>query len=133
VHPRAKAVALAPDGDRVIEVLRGLRVDRERELLPEVDSALEAGRRRIVRLVLGPDALMLEQRLEDVLDPLGGPERLLEAGATPPGGDDRQVAWTDVAESPLVQRDRDAGSEERLADDESPAPSDLDDDAIGRG
>jgi hypothetical protein len=37
-----------------------------------------------------------------------------------------------IAEASLVQRDRDAWGEERLADDESPAPSDLDDDAFGR-
>jgi hypothetical protein len=75
---------------------------------------------------------VLEQRLQHVLDPLGRPQRLLEARAAPAGGDDGQVSRADVAESPLVQRDRDSGREERLADDESPAPSDLDDDAFGR-
>jgi hypothetical protein len=42
------------------------------------------------------------------------------------------VAGAHVSEPALVQRDRDAGGEERLADDESPAPSNLDDDAVGR-
>jgi hypothetical protein len=42
------------------------------------------------------------------------------------------VAGTDVAEPPLVQRDRNAGRKERLTDDESPAPPDLDDDSVAR-
>jgi len=75
---------------------------------------------------------VLEQRLQHVLDPLGRPERLLEARAASPGGDDGQVTRSDVTEPALVEWDRDAGGEERLADDESPAPSDLDDDSVAR-
>jgi hypothetical protein len=75
---------------------------------------------------------VLEQGLQHVLDPFGRPQRLLEARASAAGGDDGQVAGPDVSQPPLVQRDRDAGREERLADDESPASSDLDDDAVVR-
>jgi hypothetical protein len=73
---------------------------------------------------------VLEQRLEHVLDPLCGPQRLLEPSAAPARGDDGQLARPDVPESALVQRDRDAGREERLADDESPASPDFDDDSV---
>ena len=83
-----------------------------------------------MRLEARADSLVLEQRLEDAFDPLCGTERLLQPRAAPAGGDDRQLPGLDVAEPPLVERDRDAGREKRLADDESPAPSDLDDDSV---
>jgi hypothetical protein len=83
-----------------------------------------------VRLELRPGAFLLQQRLEHVLDPVGGPERLLDPRAAALRRDDRELADSETPEAALVQRDRDAGCEERFADEEASPPSDLDDDAI---
>ena len=132
VHPGSIAVSLAADRDRVVEVLGRVGVDRETDLLAEVDAAVEARGRRVVRLEVRPRPLLLEQRLEDVREPVCRPERLLEPGAPSPRGDDGKVAGPDVAEPALVQRERHAGREVRLADEEAPAPSNLDDESVGQ-
>ena len=69
VHPGADSVGLAAERERVVEVLRRLRVDRERRQLAQVDAAVELGSGSVVRLELDPRALLDEQRLEHVLDP----------------------------------------------------------------
>jgi hypothetical protein len=101
-------------------------------LLSEVDAAVEARGRRVVRLELRPRALLLQQRLEDVVEPVGRAERFLEPRASAPDGDDGELPGADLSEPALVQRQRRAGREVRLADEEAPAPSNLDDESVGQ-
>ena len=79
MHPDAQALALGAHRDRVVEVLRRLRVDRERVQVAEVGSALEARLRQVVRLEALAQALLDEQRLEDVLDRLRRADHPLDA------------------------------------------------------
>src|SRR5918995_2938294 len=132
VHPDAITVSLPADRDRVVEVLRRVGVDRERDLPAKVDPAVEARGRRVVRLEVRPRTLLLEQRLEDVRQPVCGPHSLLDPGPPSPGPDDGELPGADVAQPALVQRQRHARREVRLADEETPAPSDLDDEAVGQ-
>src|SRR6185503_6217708 len=92
VYPRAQPVALCAEGERVVEVLRGLRVDREGDELAEVDAALDARLGRIVRLERSAQPALNEQALEHRLDPVGRPEHLLQAGTAAAGADDGEVA-----------------------------------------
>jgi hypothetical protein len=132
VHPRANAVRLAAERERVVEVLGGLRVDRVGGEVPEVDPAVERRLGRRVRLELLARALLDEQRLEHVLDPTRGAQRALDAGAAPAGAHDREVAGAEVAEPPRLEHDRHARREVRLAYDELSPPPDLDHDAVHR-
>jgi hypothetical protein len=50
-----------------------------------------------------------------------------------PAGDDREVAGPRLARPSAVDDERDAGREVRLADEQLPAPSQLDDDGLRRG
>jgi hypothetical protein len=59
VHPDADPVAPAARGDRVVEVLRGLGVDRERQEVAQVDAALEARLRQVERLERAAQTLVL--------------------------------------------------------------------------
>jgi hypothetical protein len=130
VHPCAEAVALAGNGDRVVEVLGGLGVDGERHLVPKVDAAFERRLGRVVRLVPLGQAFVLEQRVEDSLDRVRGAERLLEPCAALARRDDGQLARPDVGEPAAIKDERNARRKERLADDEAAAPADLDDQAV---
>ena len=91
VHPRADSVGFAPERERVVEVLRGIGIDGVGRQVAQVDAVRILGRRRIVRLERLPGAALDEERLEDVLDPVRRPERLLDAAralspaARPPG------------------------------------------------
>ena len=83
-----------------------------------------------MRLVPLDEAFLLEQRLEHRIDRVRGPERLLEPRPALPGSDHGELAGTDVGEAATVEHEWDARREERLADDESATPPDLDDDAL---
>jgi hypothetical protein len=127
VHPGAHAGVLASDRDRVVEVLRGLRVDRERRQVAQVGAPLDRRLGRVVRLVALAQALLDEQRLEHVLD-LGRRAEHAVDGGPPPHAYGDEVAFARVAERLAVDDDGHAGLEVRLADDELPAPRELDDD-----
>jgi hypothetical protein len=74
---------------------------------------------------------MDEETFEHGEDVLRLPQHALEAGAAAVGhGDDREIARTGLADALAVEDERDAGDEERLADDELAALRDLDDDAF---
>jgi hypothetical protein len=68
VHPGPDAVLLAANRNRIVEVLRRLGVDRERDEVAEVGAALGVGGRQVERLQVGTLALLDEQALEDGLD-----------------------------------------------------------------
>ena len=123
----AEAVALRQDGDRVVEVLRSGRIDRERGQSAEIDSALERRLGQRVWLEGLPLTPGHEKAFEHGLDPVGRSEHSLDLRAAAARPDDGEVARTRVAKPLPVDDERDAGSEERLADDEPPSPADLDD------
>src|SRR5829696_760535 len=81
-------------------------------------------------LVLLDQPLLLEQRIENGVDGIRGAERLLQPRSATAGRDDGELAWTDLRDALLVEDERDAGSEEGLADDETAAPTYLDDQPI---
>ena len=132
VHPDAQALALGPYRDRIVEVLRGLGVDRERVQVAQVGSALEARLRKVVRLEALPQALLDEQRLEDVLDRLGRPDHPLDARPSAALADGDEIAGLGVLQPLPVDRDRSAGDEVRLADEQLAAPTELDDQSLMR-
>ena len=135
VHPRADPLLLAAQRERIVEVLRRLRVDGERELLAQVDAALEARLRRLVRLEGAAQAALHEQPLERRVDRLRGSEHALDARSPPARPDDDEVARVGLAESLPIEDERNARREERFADDELAASRDLDDDEprVGQG
>ena len=83
-----------------------------------------------MRLVLLDEALLLEQRVEHAPNRICRPERLLEPRPAALRRDDGELAGTDVREPAAVEDQRDAGREERLADNQPAATADLDDDAL---
>ena len=85
-----------------------------------------------MRLELDPCPLLDEERLEDVLDPAGASEAAFDLRAPATGPDDCEVARADVAEPLVVEDERDARGEVRVADDELAAPADLDDEDVGQ-
>ena len=126
MDPPAEAACLLLHGDRVVEVLRGLRVDREAELIAQVDAVGQVGLGRLVGLEARADARVHEQSFEDDLDVFRVAELALEPRAAPAGAHDDQVAGADVAAPLPVDRDRDVRDEVRLADEQLAAPVDLD-------
>ena len=126
MDPPAEAAAFLLHGDRVVEVLRGLRVDREAELIAQVDAVGQIGLGRLVGLEARADARVHEQSFEDDLDVFRLAELALEPRAASAGAHDDQVAGADVAAALPVDRDRDVRDEVRLADEQLAAPVDLD-------
>ena len=100
MHPRADPVGLAAERERVVEVLRRLGIDGERRQLAEVDATVEARLGQRVRLELDARAVLDEQRLEHVLDPLRRAEAALDARAPAAGPDDGEIAVPEVADAP---------------------------------
>ena len=119
VHPRAHAGLLSLEGQRVVEVLRALGVDREREEVPQVDPVrlVVRGERR-QRRVRGSKALVPEEAFEHRLDPARRAEHLLDPRAAASRPDDDEVADRRLPGALAVDDDRDAAFEERLADEE---------------
>ena len=85
--------AVLGDRERVVEVLGGLRVDRERELIAQVDAALGADRRGIVGLEAAELALLHQQALEHDFDPGGRPEHALDPRSPTAFVHHGKVAW----------------------------------------
>ena len=69
VHPRAQPVALGSHRQGVIEVLRGLRVDRERHQVAKVDPPVVRRLRNVERLESTAHPFLDEQGLEHALRP----------------------------------------------------------------
>jgi hypothetical protein len=128
VDPRAHAVGLAAHAEGVVEVLRLLWVDREREEPAEVD-AIRFALRWVVRKrrVLPAQALVPEQPFENGLDVARGPEDPLEPGAPAPRTENDEVADGRLPRPPPVDHDLGPGLEVRLADEELAAPGELTD------
>ena len=109
VHPHPDPVALAADRDRVVEVLRGLGVDREREQVAEVDAALEARLGRLVGLEVRRGApCSTSSPSSTVSIELRRAEHALEPRAPAARADDDEVAGAGVAEPVAVERERHA-------------------------
>jgi len=122
--------AIVLQRQRVVEVLRSLGVDRERELLAKVDPSLQRLLYRFVRLETLARTRLDEKRLHHVLDPLRRAQQRLDTRATAPAGDDCQIARPGVARTLAVDDDRDARREVGLADEQLAAPRELDDDGF---
>ena len=122
VHPRAHAVALALERQRVVEVLRRLRVDGERDETAEVDAIVEARRRSIVWLETAAQPFLHEQAFEDVLDVIRASDHPLEPRSPPSPPQHRDVSGVGVAEPFPIDEQRNTRLEQRLPDDE-PAPT----------
>ena len=141
VHPRADPVGLAAERERVVEVLRRVRVDREA-------SSARGGRRA------PPGRLALREGVAARTRParrfstssasstfsirFALPEPALDLRTPAPGANDGEVAGADVVVAPLrVDEDGHAGGEVRLAVDQLAAAADLDDEEVraagGRG
>jgi len=123
--------ALVVDRERVVEVLRRLRVDRERRQLAQIDAPVERHVRRRIRLELLTSPCLDEERLEHVLDPIGGTERPLDTCAAARTSRDDEIAGSGV-EPFAIEHQRRARSEERLADDELASAAHLDDNQRGQ-
>ena len=117
-------------GDRegVVEVLGGLRVDGEGELVAQVDAAFGADRRRIVGLEAAELALLHQQPFEDDLDPVGRPEHALDARSPTALVRHGEIAWPHLSRALAVEHDGSTGREVRLADEELAPLGDLYDD-----
>ena len=95
----------------------------------EIDPVRDVDRPELVLLERLPVTPLDEQRFEHVLDVVGATEVLLDVRAAATGADDGEIAALEVAGSLQVERDRHAGREVRLADQQLAAAADLDDDA----
>ena len=123
--------ALAPERERVVEVLRRLRVDRDRR-------TGRAGRSGPRAVAAGSSygssgsarpARRAAPRARSRSAPRG-PSTALDPRAAAAGADEREVARPDASPTALrVEHDRHARREVRLADDELAARADLDDEA----
>ena len=130
VHPRPDPTVLAPKRQRVVEVLRGVRVDRVGRQIAQVNPARGVGLGWIVRLEGAAGAALDEKRLEDVLDLIGRAEDLLDVRAPATGAHHGEVAARDVPDAFRLEHHRNARREVRLADDQLPFAFHLDDDAL---
>ena len=91
-------VTFAPHGDRVVEVLRGIRVDRERRQLAEVRAPFEARLGDLVRLEPFAEPLLDEERLHHVLDPIRGADDAAHPCPAAPFRDVDEVAGPRIAQ-----------------------------------
>ena len=106
VHPRADAVWLASKRQRVVEVLRGVGVDRVGEQLAKVDAVRDVDRPELVLFERLPVAAFDEQRLEHVLDVVGATEVLLDVRTPAAGAHDGKVAALEVAGALQIESQR---------------------------
>jgi hypothetical protein len=132
VHPGAGAAALlAPEAERVVEVLGLLRVDREGVEPPQVDPVgLIVRRERRKRRMGVAHALVPEQALEHRLDPARGPEHVLDLRAAAARAHDHEVSGPRVARALAVEDNRDAAFEVGVADEQLPSPGQLADEDL---
>ena len=127
VHPGADPALLAPERQRVVEVLGGIGIDGVGEQIAEVDPALGGRSHSVVRLERDARPFLDEQRLEHVVDPRRGSERTLDPCASTPGSDECQLTRPDSTAALRLQHDRHAGREVRLTDEKPPAAANFDD------
>ena len=127
VHPGADPFGLLPERERVVEVLRGVRVDGVGEQVAQVDAALERGLRGVVRLEplpRRPSRRAGPRGRSRSGSPARAPARRARGRGRcePPRG--RRCETSPI---PFDSTDRrHAGREVRLADDEAAAAADLD-------
>jgi hypothetical protein len=133
MHPPAIAAVLLLDEHRIVEVLGSLGVDREAELVPQVNAVREVGVGSVIRLELGAHTGIDEQSLEDGLDVLRLAENPLELCPAAARPHDGEVARTYIAEPLAVEHERNVRHEERLAQDELALLLDLDDEKVVEG
>ena len=122
---------LAPERERVVEVLRRVGVDRVRRQVAQVDAARSGSRSGGSCGSNGcraPCSTSSASRTFSIR--VGRPERSLDVRAAAPGRTTARSPGLEVAEPLRLEHDRHARREVRLADDELPAPADLDDDAL---
>ena len=117
MNERPHAVALPSEGERIVEVLGRVRVDREHELVAQVDPAFIAWLGQLVGLELDARALLDEQTLEHVLDRLCRAEHALDRRSTARLPHDGEIARANLAQSLAVDHELSPWAEERLADD----------------
>ena len=124
----------ALEAERVVEVLRLVRVDRERVEMAQVDAVRLASPAAAAAAggVRPPHALVPEEPLEHGFDPARGTEHALEPGPAAPEPDDHEVADRGVAGALAVDDDGNAALEVRLADEELAAPGQLADEELQR-
>src|SRR2546423_4608178 len=97
MNERPHAVAVPPKGERVVEVLGRVRVDREHELFAEVDPAFVAWLGQLIGLELRARTLLNKQSLEHVLDRLCRTEHALHGRPAARLPDDGKVARASLA------------------------------------
>jgi hypothetical protein len=114
------------DRERIVEVLGGLRVDRERELIAQVDAAFRADGRRIVGLEAAQLALLDEQAFEDGLNLVRRAEDTLDACPAAALADEGEVARLRVSSALAVEEQRRARNEVGLPDEVLASPRELD-------
>ena len=132
VHPGADAVLVAPQAERVVEVLRLVGIDREREEVAEVDAVgLVVGRRRRHGRVRPAHAQVPEEAFENGLDVARRPQDPVDAGASATEAHHGQVARRHVPGALAVDDDRDPALEIRLAGEELAPARKLTDEQLG--
>ena len=120
---------LAAERERVVEVLRRLRVDREGRQLAQVDAARRGSARGActARTRRARPARRAAPRARSRSASRGPSARSTRARPRP-GRTTARSPGCEVAEPLRVEHDRHAGREVRLADDQLAAAADLDDD-----
>ena len=98
--------AVVVERQRVVEVLRRLRVDRERELVSKVDAALGRRLAQLERLEPLALAFLDEQAFEHRLDRARLAEDALELRPPAPLAQDGEIAGARLAAAALVQHER---------------------------
>ena len=83
-----------------------------------------------MRLEALAEALLDEQRLEHVLDPVRGPHYPLDASPPAAFRDGDEIAGLGALQPLAVDGDRRPGREVRLADEQLAAPAELDDQTL---
>ncbi len=121
VHERAVLL----DGQRVVEVLGRVGVDREREPIAQVDPTFRVDRRWIVGLEAAQLPLLDQQPFQHDLDRARRPKHALDPRATAALAHDGQVARPALGAA--VEQQRRARHEIRLADEVLAPRGELDD------
>jgi hypothetical protein len=125
VYPGADATVLPCDRDRVVEVLRRVRVDREGGQVAEVDPPLRCRLGQVDRLQRHPRPALDQQPFEHCLDPARRPEHAFDLRPPATARDHGQVTTIGAVQRLAVEDDRRPRREVRLADDQLAAARDL--------
>jgi hypothetical protein len=127
VDPGAETVTLPANAERVVEVLRALGIDGEGEEIPQVDATRFDRRACRQRGMLSPSPFVPQEALEDGFDVVGAAQDPFDSAATTSESNDCEVADAGIPRALAVDHDGSSALEERLADEELPAPGKLGD------